>query len=390
MRSFFLTTGLLCIPLLVEAFPGMGNTLASIAVKKRDPETPELLADLKTLPDVELTEVGKLIKDILLLENTTGHPEDFETVYKAPGPLGSDECRADTCCVWKYVAEEMENDFKGPTGRCNEFAREAIRLGFHDAGTWSKTQGGGGADGSFVLAGEIARPTNRGLEEINNKMWQYYHKFHKYGAGMADLIQMGATVGAVVCPMGPRIRSFVGRNDSCEAAPEGRLPLASQDAEPLIALFEDKTIDRGDLITLLGAHTIGQQRFEDTTRAGDPHSSTPGVWNTNFYLETPRNDTAKRIFKFHSDVSIAQYQESRDLWGLFSDPVEGLKTWNSGYAATYIRLSVLGVPHINNLIQCTGVLPLRTESYTAPDEKELNEWLNSDRAPMHSKILVIG
>ncbi|KAF2185545.1 class II peroxidase [Zopfia rhizophila CBS 207.26] len=347
----------------------MGNTLASIAsVKKRDPEVPELLADLKTLPDVELTEVGKLIKKILLLENSTGNPQDFETVYEAPGPLESDECRADTCCVWKYVAEEMEIDFKGPAGRCKEFARQATCLGFHDAGTWSKTQGGGGADGVITLMGIRYRSTiNRGLKEINSKMWQYYHKFHKYGAGMADLIQMGATVGAVVCPLGPRIRSFVGRNDNSEPAPEGRLPQASQDAEPLIALFEDKTIDKGDLITLLGAHTIGQQRFvseqQRHSKGGDPHSSTPGVWNTKFYVETPRNDTPKRIFKFHSDVSIAQYEESRDC---------------GGYAAAYIRLSILGVPHINNLIQCTGVLPLRTESYTAPDEKELNEWLDSD------------
>lgn len=320
----------MCAILAAEAFPGMSSRLASIrSIKKRDPEVPELLADLKTLPEVELTQVGKLIKGILLLENNTGESEDFDTVYKAPGPLGSEECRTDTCCVWKYVAEKMEEDFKGSTGRCNEFARQAIRLGFHDAGTWSKTEGGGGADGSFVLAGEIARPINRGLEEINNKMWQYYHDFHKYGAGMADLIQMGATVGAVVCPMGPRIRSFVGRNDSCDPAPDGRLPQAHQDAEPLIALFEDKTIDRGDLITLLGVHTIGQQRFEDPLRAGDPQSRTAGVWNTNFYLETPRNDTPQRIFKFHSDVSIAQYEESKSLWALFSDPNIGLSTWNS-------------------------------------------------------------
>ena len=220
--------------------------------RKRDLETSELLADLKTLPDVELTPVGKLIKEILLLQNNTGPSQDLETVYKAPGPLESPECRADTCCVWKYVSGEMEVKFKGPTSRCNMFARQAVRLGFHDAGTWSKTQGGGGADGSFVLAGEIARPINQGMEEIDDKMWYYYHKYHKHGAGMADLIQTDATIGAVVCPLGPRIRSFVGRNDSSVPAPEGRLPKASQDAEPLYELFDDKTIDRGDLILFLG------------------------------------------------------------------------------------------------------------------------------------------
>ncbi|KAF2687607.1 class II peroxidase [Lentithecium fluviatile CBS 122367] len=369
----------------------MSRTLSHPAfLSKRDPETPELLADLKTLPDAELTRVGALIKSILLLENATApFTQNLTYVYTAPGPLASPECRADTCCVWSYVAEEMERDFRGPTGRCNEFARQAIRLGFHDAGTWSKSEGGSGADGSFVLGGEIARPINRGLEEINNKMWAYYHTFHSYGAGMADLVQMGATVAAAVCPQGPRILSFVGRNDSDVPAPEGRLPQATQDAEPLIALFEDKTIDRGDLITLLGAHTIGQQRFEDTARAGDPQSSTPGVWSTDFYRETPRNDTPKRVFKFHSDVEIATFEESLPLWGVFADPVNGLETWNSGYAAVYIRLSVLGVPHINNLVECTGVLPLPVRNYSAPDGAELSEWLNSDRAPMREEAILL-
>ncbi|KAF2269764.1 heme peroxidase [Lojkania enalia] len=313
MRSIILAIGLFYTPLIANVFPGMNRTLATFAsIKKRDPETPELLADLRTLPDIEPTPVGKPIKSILLLENTTGDSQDLTTVYKAPGPLESPE--------W-------------PTGRCNDFARQAVRLGFHDAGTWSKTQRGG-ADGSSVLAGEASRPIDRDLEEINNKMWEYYHKFHKYGAGMADLIQMGATVGAV------------GRNDSLTPAPEGRLP--------------------GDLIALLGAHTIGQQRFEDPARAGGPHDTTPG-----------------RIFKFHSDVSIALYNASLPLNDQAND------FFVKGYSATCIRLSLLGVPHINNLIECTGVLPLRIANYTAPDEAELAEWLDSDRAPMREEAALL-
>lgn len=75
---------------------------------------------------------------------------------------------------------------------------------------------------------------------------------------MADLIQMGATVGAVVCPPGLRVHSFVDRDDSFTPAPEGQLQAVSQDAVLLMELYEDKTIDKRSLITLLGAHTIGQ------------------------------------------------------------------------------------------------------------------------------------
>lgn len=60
-----------------------------------------------------------------------------------------------------------------------------------------------------------------------------------------------------------------------------------------------------------------------------------------------------------------------------------------GYAATYIRLSVLGVPHINNLVECTGVLPMQTKSYVAPDEEELEKWLKSDRAPMREEAVLL-
>jgi hypothetical protein len=95
-------------------------------------------------------------------------------------PLGSDACKKDTCCVWKYVADEMLAKFKGPSYRCNAFARGAVRLGFHDAGAWKKGLTYGGADGSVILTNEItARSINKGLEEITavTKGWYVYsHK----------------------------------------------------------------------------------------------------------------------------------------------------------------------------------------------------------------------
>jgi hypothetical protein len=68
--------------------------------------------------------------------------------------------------VWKYVADEMTAKFRGNSVRCNAFARGAVRLGFHDAGTWKKGQSYGGADGSMILTDELSRPANAGLSEI--------------------------------------------------------------------------------------------------------------------------------------------------------------------------------------------------------------------------------
>ena len=108
--------------------------------------------------------------------------------------LGSAACKQDTCCVWTYIALEMAMKFRGPSYRCNSFARGAVRLGFHDAGPWKKGLTYGGADGSIILTDELSRPINKGLEEIAAVTKQWYTKYQPYGVTAADLIQMGATV----------------------------------------------------------------------------------------------------------------------------------------------------------------------------------------------------
>src|SRR5689334_12670597 len=78
------------------------------------------------------------------------------------------------------------------------------------------------------------------------------------------------------------------------------------------------------------------------------------------------------------------FQIMRRSWSYYEQPLSLATKANilEGYASSYTRLSVLGVPHINNLIECTGVLPLQVANYTAPDEKELEEWLHGERVPM--------
>ena len=71
----------------------------------------------------------------------------------------------------------MAARFTGDAGRCNLYARGAIRLGFHDAASWRKGMSYGGADGSILLNDEILRPANFGLEEIVNQMRIWYDTF---------------------------------------------------------------------------------------------------------------------------------------------------------------------------------------------------------------------
>jgi manganese peroxidase len=176
--------------------------------------------------------------------------------------------------------------FTNSDGTCNDLARAAVRMGFHDAGSWSKSSGSGGADGSLVLSiDEINRPENNGMQAVRLKAIALLAKYAAWGVGAADLVQYMHNAATVICPLGPRVLTYVGRKNSIFSNPKGLLPDTNSPADDLIDLFADKTINFKDLIALIGAHTTAKQRFVDASKAGQPLDSTPGVWDVKFYSE---------------------------------------------------------------------------------------------------------
>lgn len=159
----------------------MGDTLKDIrrSAKVAREESKQLIGDLKTLKDSQLTTIGKDIKAILLDQK-----DAQSSVIDAGAPAGtldSAACKADLCCVWKWVSYDMTAKFNGTSGRCTKYARGAVRLGFHDAGVWSNTSSYGGADGSILLTDELSRADNNGLTAIADQMKTWYTKYNKYG-----------------------------------------------------------------------------------------------------------------------------------------------------------------------------------------------------------------
>ncbi|KAF4974700.1 hypothetical protein FZEAL_8429 [Fusarium zealandicum] len=383
------------------AHPGMGDTMREIErLAARAPKSDhsdggdgfnsnQLLGDLRTLSDRSLTRVGSDIKKLL---EGRGNPESRERYFGVPA-MNSPRCKQDTCCIWKYISDELQVLFQGDSGRCSKWARYAVRMGFHDAGSWSLAteSQGGGADGSIILAGELTRGENNGLQEMGVVYQQVYDKYHTDlgfdAVTMADLIQMGSNIAAVVCPLGPRVRSYVGRKDSSEEAPEGLMPDVRWDAETLINLFKDKTIGPEDLVALIGAHTTSQQNHVDGNRAGDPQDSTPGVWDVLFYKETlGKVRTPDRVFVLPSDLALAQHPLTKPEFEEFAGNGGGpQRHWNEDYARAYIRLSLLGVNNINDLTECTKVLPQPIEYFRHRDGGRLNKWLQSDDKSRKSK-----
>ncbi|KAJ3498026.1 hypothetical protein NLG97_g1447 [Lecanicillium saksenae] len=364
-------TLLLLSAVSAHGFRGMAN-LRSRALEVQDQDSPVLIGDLATLADDRLSSTGNTIKDILAGRALS---EELFDHYSSVPDRDSPECKADTCCIWKHIADEMNAKMKGTAGRCNNLARQAVRMGFHDAATWSTGTGtAGGADGSLVLAHECYdRPINKGMESGCDQMQEWFDKYKSYGISMADLIQMAATVGAVTCPLGPRVRSFVGRQDNTNAAPENLLPQPTDSADSLIELFGNKTISPADLVALVGAHTTSQQEFVDPSRAGDPQDSTPGIWDTAFYGQTLNSAAPRRVFKFQSDINLSKDKRTRGTWAGFIG-LTGQIPWNLAYAKAYVRLSLLGVYNINNLTECSKALPLQLSAFTSPDAKALDKF----------------
>jgi hypothetical protein len=173
---------------------------------------PMLIGDLRTRV---VTKTGQDVYDILM-SNQDGYSDVNGT---KPANLESCLTSTDVCCPWWFVSDYLTTLFVDNDGLCNDMARAAIRLGFHDAGTWSQSLADngsdfGGADGSFSLFGEISRPENAGLEEIDDLatfLWSPDSPFGKFDLGMADIIQYMAIHATVSCPLGPRVRTFIGR-----------------------------------------------------------------------------------------------------------------------------------------------------------------------------------
>ena len=172
----------LCCASSVAAYPGMGDTMKDLrrsAAKVAREEAKQLIGDLKTLKDSQLTSIGKDIKAILL-DQKDAQSTTIDT-SAPPGTPDTAACKADLCCVWKWISYDMTAKFNGTSGRCTKFARGAVRLGFHDAGVWSNTSSYGGADGSILLTDELSRADNNGLGPIADQMKTWYAKYNKYG-----------------------------------------------------------------------------------------------------------------------------------------------------------------------------------------------------------------
>ncbi|KAL6707402.1 hypothetical protein ACN47E_004181 [Coniothyrium glycines] len=334
----------------------LSSLASSTPLEKREPQ----LGLIDDLLGGVLTPVTQLIKDVLA--GTKSAIDD--TRSNKPLTCSLSLLSTDKCCVWWDVSAELTKQFVQSDQQCNDNARAAVRMGFHDAGAWDKSSSNGGADGSLLMDfGEQDRSENNGLQSIRTLLRGVQAK---YKVGYADLAQYAHNHATISCPKGPRVRTFVGRKDATKAAPTGLLPDTHDSADNLIKLFENKGFSAHDLAALVGAHATARQRFVDTSpqAVNKPLDTTIGVWDVEFYNDTlnnPAGSTAsQQVFVLPSDKVLSTHPKVSDEWKSF---VGDQKHWNEDYAKAYVRMSLLGVTNLGDLSDCTKTLPASRSSF---------------------------
>ncbi|CAI8599641.1 unnamed protein product [Vicia faba] len=142
-------------------------------------------------------------------------------------------------------------------------AAGALRLVFHDAGTFEIDDNTGGMNGSIVY--ELERPENAGLTKSVKVLQKAKTQIDAiYPVSWADVIAVAGAEAIELCG-GPTIQVSLGRQDSLGPDPEGKLPEETLDASGLKRCFKKKGFSTQELVALSGAHTLGSKGFGSPT-----------------------------------------------------------------------------------------------------------------------------
>ncbi|KAH9841598.1 heme peroxidase [Rhodofomes roseus] len=256
-------------------------------------------------------------------------------------------------------------------GRCNDQAREAIRLTFHDAVGRSHTLndsgsfGGGGADGSIIKFAdtELADIGNTGLEDIVLALKDFADN---HNVSYGDIIQFSGAVGLANCPGSPRLTFYAGRPDAIAPSPPGLVPAPTDPADVLLARMSDAGFTPEETVVLLAAHSVAKQKAVDPSVPNVPLDSTPEVFDTKFYSEMLLNGTcypgkgsspaevkspSKNVMRLTSDAAIAQHASIASTWRSFAGNHDVMR------AAFREVMHKLATQDHADLVDCSFVIP---------------------------------
>jgi len=280
------------------------------------------------------------------------------------------ERQASVCTLWESVRDDLvANRFDG--GECGEEAHESIRLSFHDAIGISKSGkgAGGGADGSIITFSSIEEqdPDNLGTDAAVEDMRTFATKWN---VTFGDIIQFAGAVALSGCPGAPRVPVFVGRPPATVAAALGLVPAPTDSVATLVARFADVGLTANEMIALLASHSVAAQDHVDESVAGSPFDSTPGIFDTQFFVETqlrgvtlpgaggahPGEVEAPLAgeMRLQSDHNLARDSSTACEWQSF---VNNQAKMQSAFSAAMVKMGLLGQVQ-SKLTDCSSVIPV--------------------------------
>ncbi|KAJ7664490.1 heme peroxidase [Mycena polygramma] len=258
------------------------------------------------------------------------------------------------CKPWYDVRDAIMGGLYN--GRCGDLPRAAIRLAFHDAGTFSlalQAQGlpNGGADGSMLTDhNEVNRTENSGLGPIVAALTPLPGQFN---VAPGDVLHLAGVLGVLACPGGPQIKTYVGRALPKNIAPDNLLPNPNSPVKVLTDRFADMGFSIREMMALMGAHSTAKQRFVVPALAGETLDSTPDIWDVRFYSETQQATAAPGTFRLNSDVNFSHNATTQQDYNRF---VGKQNDWAREYADAHLKMSLLGVDQ-KTLTDCSEILP---------------------------------
>ncbi|KAJ7168907.1 putative versatile peroxidase [Mycena filopes] len=280
-------------------------------------------------------------------------------------PTGHTTAHAACCVLFPILDDIQANLFEN---QCGEDVHESLRLTFHDAIGFSPTLGGGGADGSIFYFDEIetAFPANGGIDDIVDAQTPFINA-HNITAG--DFIQFAGAVGITNCPGAPRLEFLLGRPAATAASPPGLVPEPQDSITKILARFKEVGFSPAEVVALLSSHTIAAADLVDPTIPGTPFDSTPGIFDTQFFIETQLRGvafpgTAGNVgedksplvgeMRLNSDAQLARDLRTSCFWQVLA---EDHAIMAAAFQLAMSKMAIIGHQR-SSLIDCSDVIPI--------------------------------
>ncbi|MGD9688219.1 MAG: peroxidase family protein [Phycisphaerales bacterium] len=208
-------------------------------------------------------------------------------------------------------------------------APQFLRLAYHDAMTFDRARGLGGANGSIRFADELARPENRGLSESAGALNFIKSSFPE--VSWADLIALAGALAVSQCN-GPEILVPVGRKDSERPSPEGLLPRRDMTIEQLKTRFLEMGLGSRDLVALSGAHTLGRVD-------GVPFTDNPFTFTNSYFKQLLKRRPDGKTHMLGTDRALLEDPDCQAMVEMYALDQE---TFFRDFAAAYRRMTIIG------------------------------------------------